>query len=314
MNTLRDAGSGIPEVAPQLGIQTAGDWQAVAGLRQIHGRAPLLLHHGPVGARLGAATIDRATRRMGAPPECGAHFRAPSECHRSTHADSAAGLVALPTEAGATLPVLRGRDPQLTARRSPDALSLERGKAATVDVLLSIRTTECFRSTPRRSTQPRTARCGSEGGGVDDPRRQVRQVSPRAFACFDLCGAGGLPRPTSAPLGGTSGVLLFVRLQLGQSFGWRRDSSNVLCLVAADRSAGPLRQSWPSSARHAAPLRDEHPRAWYRSGQDPERRLPLLSAYLGHVHVADTQWYLEGSPELMREAMRRLEQRWEGRP
>jgi integrase len=53
---------------------------------------------------------------------------------------------------------------------------------------------------------------------------------------------------------------------------------------------------------------------WYRSGEDPERRLPLLSAYLGHVHVADTQWYLEGSPELMREAMRRLEQRWEGRP
>ena len=53
---------------------------------------------------------------------------------------------------------------------------------------------------------------------------------------------------------------------------------------------------------------------WYRSGQDPERRLPLLSAYLGHVHVADTQWYLEGAPELMREAMRRLEQRWEERP
>jgi integrase/recombinase XerD len=53
---------------------------------------------------------------------------------------------------------------------------------------------------------------------------------------------------------------------------------------------------------------------WYRSGQDPERRLPILSAYLGHVHVEDTQWYLSGSPELMREAMRRLEQRWEDRP
>jgi integrase/recombinase XerD len=52
---------------------------------------------------------------------------------------------------------------------------------------------------------------------------------------------------------------------------------------------------------------------WYRSNQDPERRLPILSAYLGHVHVADTQWYLSGSPELMREAMRRLEHRWEGR-
>jgi integrase/recombinase XerD len=52
---------------------------------------------------------------------------------------------------------------------------------------------------------------------------------------------------------------------------------------------------------------------WYRSDQDPERLLPILSAYLGHVHVADTQWYLEGSPELMREAMGRLEQRWEDR-
>jgi integrase len=53
---------------------------------------------------------------------------------------------------------------------------------------------------------------------------------------------------------------------------------------------------------------------WYQSGQDPERRLPLLSAYLGHVHIADTQWYLEGTPELMREAMRRLEHRWEDQP
>lgn len=53
---------------------------------------------------------------------------------------------------------------------------------------------------------------------------------------------------------------------------------------------------------------------WYRSGLDPERRLPLLSAYLGHVHVADTQWYLEGTPELMREAMQRLQRRWEDEP
>jgi integrase/recombinase XerD len=53
---------------------------------------------------------------------------------------------------------------------------------------------------------------------------------------------------------------------------------------------------------------------WYRSNQDPERRLPVLSTYLGHVHVADTQWYLSASPALMREAMRRLEQRWGDQP
>ncbi|TDG01005.1 integrase [Paraburkholderia guartelaensis] len=53
---------------------------------------------------------------------------------------------------------------------------------------------------------------------------------------------------------------------------------------------------------------------WYKSGDDPERLLPILSAYLGHAHVKDTQWYLNGSPELMREAMRRLEQLWGDRP
>jgi integrase len=52
---------------------------------------------------------------------------------------------------------------------------------------------------------------------------------------------------------------------------------------------------------------------WYRTGEDPERRLPVLSAYLGHVHVADTYWYLSAWPELMRAATRRLEQRWETR-
>jgi hypothetical protein len=49
---------------------------------------------------------------------------------------------------------------------------------------------------------------------------------------------------------------------------------------------------------------------WYRGGEDAERRLPILSAYLGHVHVSDTYWYLSAWPELMREAMARLEQCW----
>jgi integrase len=30
---------------------------------------------------------------------------------------------------------------------------------------------------------------------------------------------------------------------------------------------------------------------WYRAGEQAERRLPVLSTYLGHVHVADTYWY-----------------------
>jgi integrase len=52
---------------------------------------------------------------------------------------------------------------------------------------------------------------------------------------------------------------------------------------------------------------------WYRTDQDVERRLPVLSAYLGHVHVSDTYWYLSAHPQLMGLAMARAEQRWEGR-
>lgn len=53
---------------------------------------------------------------------------------------------------------------------------------------------------------------------------------------------------------------------------------------------------------------------WYASGVDAARRLPVLSTYLGHVHVADTYWYLSAWPELMAQAMVRLEQRWEPTP
>ncbi len=51
---------------------------------------------------------------------------------------------------------------------------------------------------------------------------------------------------------------------------------------------------------------------WYRNGEDPSRRLPVLSTYLGHAHVTDTYWYLTGTPELLGAAGKRLEKRWEG--
>jgi integrase/recombinase XerD len=48
---------------------------------------------------------------------------------------------------------------------------------------------------------------------------------------------------------------------------------------------------------------------WYRKGVDVERRLPILSTYLGHGHVTDTYWYLTAVPELLRLAADRFEAR-----
>lgn len=49
---------------------------------------------------------------------------------------------------------------------------------------------------------------------------------------------------------------------------------------------------------------------WYRGGEDVEKKLPLLSTYLGHAKVKDTYWYLSGTPELMGTAVKLLENRW----
>jgi len=51
---------------------------------------------------------------------------------------------------------------------------------------------------------------------------------------------------------------------------------------------------------------------WYRTNVDVEQRLPVLSTFLGHVHVTDTYWYLSGVPKLLSLTKTRLERRWEG--
>jgi len=49
----------------------------------------------------------------------------------------------------------------------------------------------------------------------------------------------------------------------------------------------------------------------YRSGVDPERRLPALSTYLGHGDLRHTYWYVHQNPALMKQAVGRLERCWE---
>jgi integrase len=102
------------------------------------------------------------------------------------------------------------------------------------------------------------------------------------------------------------------------SWGHRLDNGDIhRTFYALSRQIG-LRSR---SDRHGPRIHDLRHRfagktlwRWYRTGEDPERRLPILSAYLGHVHVSDTYWYLSAWPELMREALGRLERRWEDRP
>jgi hypothetical protein len=60
-------------------------------------------------------------------------------------------------------------------------------------------------------------------------------------------------------------------------------------------------------ARPASQLRRPHWIDAYRADADVAARLSLLSTYLGHVHPANTYWYLSAAPELLALAGKRLE-------
>jgi integrase/recombinase XerD len=47
---------------------------------------------------------------------------------------------------------------------------------------------------------------------------------------------------------------------------------------------------------------------WFQAGENIDRRMPLLSTYLGHVDPASTFWYLEAVPELLEHISQRLGQ------
>ncbi len=47
---------------------------------------------------------------------------------------------------------------------------------------------------------------------------------------------------------------------------------------------------------------------WLRAGEDVDRKMPLLSTFLGHTDPASTFWYLQGVPELLELVSARLEQ------
>jgi integrase len=74
-----------------------------------------------------------------------------------------------------------------------------------------------------------------------------------------------------------------------------------------------------ASASHGPRLHDFRHRfavetlvRWYRKDEEVERRLPIVSTYLGHAHVTDTYWYLTSTPELLGAAGKRMEKRWGG--
>jgi integrase/recombinase XerD len=60
---------------------------------------------------------------------------------------------------------------------------------------------------------------------------------------------------------------------------------------------GARQRPRPHDLRHSLAVRTLID--WHHAGEDIDRRMPLLSALLGHTDPASTWWYLEAVPELM---------------
>ena len=168
------------------------------------------------------------------------------------------------------------------------------GRIATVGLLLPVRPAVRVRSASGGSAQPGATRCR--------PRSAVLTVREAKFGRTRLVPLHGstcevlaeyIARRQRHWAGRSVSPYLFV-----SSWGNRLDAAQIhRAFYALSRQIG-LRGEHDS---HGPRLHDFRHRFatctlvnWYRSEKDPERHLPMLSAYLGHVHIADTQWYLGG--------------------
>lgn len=89
-----------------------------------------------------------------------------------------------------------------------------------------------------------------------------------------------------------------------------------------DYAFGRLRQGlrWQARGGHPAPrIHDLRHRficrrlqRWYSEGKEINQCILSLSAYVGHVKVTDTYWYVTATPELMAAAVRRFQRRAAG--
>jgi len=102
----------------------------------------------------------------------------------------------------------------------------------------------------------------------------------------------------------------------------RRDGSALTVRAASDALRKLLRDPGlkpPHGRAGARPYEFRHAfavhrlTAWAVEGLDVHARLPMLSAYLGHVDVLGTEVYLKATPELLQLASQRFERHARGR-
>ena len=162
-----------------------------------------------------------------------------------------------------------------TGMRLSEATGLADADADLNEGMITIRDSKFGKS--RRIPVHATTVCA-----LRDYREQRQRLRPRTAASTLFISASG------TPVIGTNARAEFRRILATTGFG-----------------AGAAARPRIHDLRHTFAVRRLI--GWYNDGDDVAARMPLLSAYLGHVSPVSTYWYLHAVPELLALAAQRLE-------
>lgn len=136
--------------------------------------------------------------------------------------------------------------------------------------------------------------------------RQTKFGKTRLVPVGPQLGAALARYATRAPTPGAESPFFTTRNGARVKTDTLRHNYRIVCERAGIRRADDVRyQPRIHDLRHTFAV--HRLTSWYRQGADVQRLLPLLSVYLGHVHLRHTQVYLSMTPELLHEAGRRFE-------
>ncbi len=151
---------------------------------------------------------------------------------------------------------------------------------------------------PRRRPHPRRA-ARARGQTEQAARGPAAREHGQRASCLRRSARRSLPDALHAGVFISARGRRMARAELNQTF------TKLIGKVGLEGRGTRVRPR-PHDLRHAFAVHTLLD--WYRAGEDIDRRMPLLSTFLGHTDPASTYWYLEAVPELLELIGRRLEQ------